>query len=169
MESKNIRKGQAAPDFMSTHGKTIMLIIIGLIALFIVLVAIVAAVALFAMGTAEPSNFIGSKAAGFGGVTVKEWTMDSAGTFTIRLSNTVGTLIRLDSINVTVGSKSVNIPVSSNTIAAGEDSAILTSPVGTFGAQAAGTGYIAKVKIIYTDMNSGFPYISSGTLTGKVS
>ena len=150
------RKGQAALDFMMTYGWAILLVVI-------------IAVALFAMGIFEPSNFVGSKAAGFGGVTVKGWTLDQSGTFTIRLSNTVGNPIKLDSINVTIGQTSAILPVTNVTIAVGEDSAIFSSAAGAFGVQPTGAGYSGKVQIKYTDVNAGFPYISSGTITAKVS
>jgi uncharacterized protein (UPF0333 family) len=149
------KKGQAALDFMMTYGWAIVLVVI-------------IAVAMFAMGLFDPSNFIGSKAAGFAGATVTGWSMDSAGTFTIKVINNVGNPISLTGINVTIGSTSINIPVSNATIAVSENSGILTSTTGAFGAQAPNSGYTAKVNIKYTDMNANFPYVSSGTLTAKV-
>jgi len=149
------RKGQAALDFMMTYGWAILLVVI-------------IAVALFAMGIFEPANFVGNKAAGFGGVTVKGWNLDTAGTFTIKLTNTVGNPIRLDNIDVTIGTATVNVPVTNITIPVGEDSALFTSATAAFGPQAQG-GYQAKVTISYTDLNAGFPYVSSGTITSKVS
>jgi uncharacterized protein (UPF0333 family) len=156
MEIKKSKKGQAALDFMMTYGWAIVLVVI-------------IAVAMFAMGIFDPSNFIGNKAAGFAGVSVVGWSMDTAGTFTIKAANNVGNPIQLDSINVTIGGASVNVPVSNATIAVGENSALLSSATGAFGAQAAGSGYTAKVSIRYIDTNAGFPYVSSGTLTAKVS
>jgi hypothetical protein len=152
------KKGQAALDFMMTYGWAILLVVI-------------IAVALFAMGIFEPANFVGSKAAGFGGVVVQSnsWSIDSAGTFSMKVTNTVGNPVRLDSINVTIASASVLVPVSNVTIANGQDSAIFTSATGAFGPQSVGAGYSAKVNIKYTDLVSSFPQTSSGTLTGKVS
>jgi len=149
------KKGQAALDFMMTYGWAILLVVI-------------IAVALFAMGIFEPANFIGNKAAGFGGVVPTGWQLNQAGTFTIKVTNTVGKPIRLDSINVTIGSSSVNVAVTNITIPVGEGSTLLTSTTGAFGAQAPG-GYTAKVSIQYTDLNEGFPYVSSGTINAKVS
>jgi hypothetical protein len=123
---------------------------------------------MFAMGLFDPSNFIGSKAAGFAGATVTGWSMDSAGTFTLKVVNNVGSTIRLTGINVTVGSASISIPVPNATIAVGENSGILTSTTGAFGAMAPNSGYTAKVNIKYIDTNADFPYVSGGTLTGKV-
>lgn len=149
------KKGQAALDFMMTYGWAIVLVVI-------------IAVAMFAMGIFDPSNFIGNKAAGFAGIGVTGWSMDSAGTFTIKVVNNVGNPISLNSINVTIGSTTVSVPVSSGNIAVGENSGVLTSATGAFGAQKSNSGYTAKVNIAYTDVTAGFPYVSSGTLTAKV-
>ncbi len=151
----NSKKGQAALDFMMTYGWAILLVVI-------------IAIALFAMGIFNPSNFIGNKAAGFAGTTVTGWSLDSAGTFTIKAVNNVGNPIKLDSISVVIGNATVSVPVSNATIAVGADSGILTSDVGAFGAQTAASGYTASVNIKYTDTSANFPYVSSGTLTGKI-
>jgi hypothetical protein len=156
IKGRDSRKGQAALDFMMTYGWAIVLVVI-------------IAIALFAMGIFDPSNFMGSKAAGFAGVTVTGWSMDNAGTLTMKVVNNVGSPVRLDSINVTIAGTSALVVVTNATLAVGEASSTLTSAVGAFGAPATGTGYSAKANIKYTDVNAGFPYTSSGTLTGKVS
>ncbi|MCX6774303.1 MAG: hypothetical protein NTY68_04905 [Candidatus Micrarchaeota archaeon] len=155
IKGRDSRKGQAALDFMMTYGWAIVLVVI-------------IAIALFAMGIFDPSNFMGSKAAGFAGVTVTGWSMDNTGAFSIRVVNNVGNPVRLDSINVTIAGTSALVPVTNATLAVGETSALLTSAAGSFGTPAANTGYSAKANIRYTDVNAGFPYTSSGTLTGKV-
>ncbi|MCX6773739.1 MAG: hypothetical protein NTY68_01945 [Candidatus Micrarchaeota archaeon] len=107
---------------------------------------------------------------GFSGVNVNGWSLDPTGTFSIKISNNIGTPIRLDSINVTIGGVSAGIPVTNVAIANGEDSATLSSAMGAFGAQSTGTSYSAKIHIEYTDINDArFPYVSDGTLAGKVS
>jgi hypothetical protein len=153
---RDSRKGQAALDFMMTYGWAIVLVVI-------------IAIALFAMGIFDPSNFMGSKAAGFAGVTVTGWSMDNTGTLTMKVVNNVGNPIRLNSINVTIAGVSQLVSVTNATLAVGETSPMLSSAAAAFGTPATGTGYSAKVNIKYTDVNAGFPYTSSGTLTGKVS
>ena len=155
------RKGQAALDFLMTYGWAIALVVI------------IAAV-LFALGIFDVSNFVGSKAAGFSGVAVKGWKLDSAGTFTIKVSNQVGQPIRLDAVNVTVGQNTTSFSagVPSATIASGADypqSSTMNTSAGAFGTQTVNSGYTAKVIIVYTDLSSNFQYTTTGTLTGKVS
>lgn len=149
------KKGQAALDFLMTYGWAIALVVI------------IAAV-LFALGIFDTSNFIGNKAAGFSGVAVKGWGMDSAGTFTIMLSNQVGQPINVTGLSIAIGTTSAALNGTVGTIAVGASSATLTTSVGAFGAQTSGSGYNAKVYVNYTDLNSGFNYSTSGTLTGKV-
>ena len=153
-------RAQAALDFLMTYGWAIALVVI------------IAAV-LFALGIFDVSNFVGNKAAGFAGVAVTGWRLDSAGTFTIKVSNQVGQLIRLDTVNVTIGLNTTSLSgVPSPNIATGADYPVgttMNSTTGAFGSLSSGSGYTAKVSIAYTDLNSGFGYTSSGTLTGKVS
>jgi len=151
-----IKKGQAALDFLMTYGWAIALVVI------------IAAV-LFALGIFDVSNFIGNKAAGFSGVAVQGWRMDTTGLFTLKLANQVGQQINVTAISVNVGSTTVGMNTTAFTLAPGAASATLTSPVAAFGTQTGNTGYTAKVNINYTDMNTGFAYSTAGTLTGKVS
>ncbi len=149
------RKGQAALDFLMTYGWAIALVVI------------IAAV-LFALGIFDVSNFVGNKASGFSGVAVAGWQLGTGAnsTMSLKLSNQVGQRIQLQNISVTVGTSSA--PVSSGLpleLSTGESTGtLLTDSLGTF---TSGAGYTAKVVISYTDMNSGFQGISTGTLTGK--
>ncbi|MDE1798168.1 MAG: hypothetical protein KGH63_02060 [Candidatus Micrarchaeota archaeon] len=151
---KGNRKGQAALDFLMTYGWAIALVVI-------------IAATLFALGVFDVSNFVGSKAAGFSGVAVSAWRMDPAGTFTLQLNNQAGVKARVDYINVTVASTTANVTGVPVTLNPGDSSGTLTTATGAFGAQATGTSYTAKVIIGYTDLNSNFAYVSSGTTTGK--
>ncbi len=152
------RKGQAALDFLMTYGWAIALVVI------------IAAV-LFALGIFDVSNFVGSKAAGFSGVAVSGWKLDTAGQFSLRVSDQVGQPIQVHLVNVTIGTTSYATGWSGQTLpfqlATGEMSGILLSGAPAFGSQVAGTGYTAKVTIGYTDRNSNFNYTTTGTLTGK--
>jgi hypothetical protein len=148
----SFRKGQAALDFLMTYGWAIALVVI------------IAAV-LFALGIFDVSNFVGSKAAGFSGVAVKGWKLDTAGTFTMKVSNQVGQPIKINSVNVTIGSNTTSYSSPAIQLATGQDSGILT--FSNFNAQTSGSGYTAKVTIAYTDQSSNFDYTSTGTLTGK--
>lgn len=152
------RKGQAALDFLMTYGWAIALVVI------------IAAV-LFALGIFDVSNFTGSRAAGFSGVAVSGWNFNSAGTMSMKFSNQVGTQVRIDQVNVTIGQNSTSLSGLPITLNTGEASSTLSTPTGNataFGSQTAGTGYTAKVNILYTDTNSGFVYTTSGTLTGRI-
>lgn len=150
------RKGQAALDFLMTYGWAIALVVI-------------IAAMLFALGIFDVSNFMGSKASGFSGVGVKGWKMDTAGTFTLKVTNQVGQQINVTGATVTVGTTTAAINGTIGVLSTGVDSGTLTTNVAAFGAQTSGSGYTAKVNINYTDMNSGFAYSTGGTLTGKAS
>ena len=150
-------KGQAALDFLMTYGWAIALVVI------------IAAV-LFALGIFDVSNFVGNKAVGFSQVAVKGWSLDNAGTFTIKMSNQAGVPITINSATVFITNANATVgglPVSLST---GIDTAQLSTPVGAFSSTglAAGSGYTARVVVSYTDTNAGFNYTTSGTLTGKV-
>jgi len=151
----SFRKGQAALDFLMTYGWAIALVVI------------IAAV-LFALGIFDVSNFTGSRAAGFSGVAVTGWNMNSAGTMSMKFSNQVGTQVRVDAVSVTIGQNVTTLtglPVTLNT---GESSATLSTAAAAFGTQTPGTGYTAKVNVNYTDTNANFAYTTSGTLTGRI-
>ena len=151
----NSRKGQAALDFLMTYGWAIALVVI------------IAAV-LFALGIFDVSNFTGSRAAGFSGVAVKGWNMNSAGTMTMKFSNQVGTQIRIDGVSIQVGQNITTLSGLPGTMNTGEESAVISTTAGAFGVQTPGTGYTAKVNINYTDTNANFAYTTSGTLTGRI-
>jgi len=148
------KKGQAVLDFLMTYGWAIALVII-------------VAAALFALGVFDMSNFVGTKAAGFSGVAVKGWNMDTAGTFTFRLSNQAGQQINITGVSATVGTTTVAVNGTPTALATGADTSMLSTPIGAFGAQMFGAGYAAKMTINYTDLNSGFASSTTGTLTGK--
>jgi hypothetical protein len=150
------QKGQAALDFLMTYGWAIALVVI-------------IAAMLFAMGLFDVSNFVGSKAAGFSGVAVKGWKLDTAGQMSLKLTNQVGQPITINAVTVTVGTASANALGSPANVSVGADTSTLNTSATAFGTQAAGSGYTAKVTITYTDLNAGFNYTTSGTLTGKVS
>ena len=149
-----IRKGQAALDFLMTYGWAIALMVI------------VAAV-LFALGVFDVSNFVGTKAAGFSGVAVKGWNMDTAGTLTVKLSNQVGQRVNITGISAIVSTTTAIVNGTPVALSTGADTNTLSTAVAAFGAQASGTGYTAKMTINYTDLNSGFASSTTGTLTGK--
>jgi len=104
------------------------------------------------------SNFIGSRAAGFSGVAVKGWKLSPAGDLTVKVTNEVGQLITINSVNATIGANS-SLNSTSIPLAVGEDSPDIV--LGGFSPQTAGTGYTAKVVISYTDRSSDFDYSSS--------
>ena len=150
------RKGQAALDFLMTYGWAIALVVI------------IAAV-LFALGIFDVSNFTGNKAAGFSGVAVQGWNLGAAGQMNMKLSNQVGTQIRVDAVSVVIGQNTSTLGVLPVTLNTGASTNTLSTGAAAFGTQTPGTGYTAKVYINYTDLNANFPYTTSGTLTGRIS
>ena len=148
-------RGQAALDFLMTYGWAIALVVI------------IAAV-LFSLGIFDVTNFIGSKAAGFSGVSVKGWQMTPTGTLSVKLTNQVGNQITITGVNATVGSNTTTMVLPANEskqLSPGQDSGIWSFDTDAFGTQ---SSYLAKLSIKYTDDN-GFSYTSTGTLTGKAS
>jgi len=145
------KKGQAALDFLMTYGWAIALVVI------------IAAV-LFAMGVFDTSNFIGSKAAGFSGVAVSSWNLNSAGGMQIKVSNQVGKKIEIQNITAKVGTLESNNTTKHN-LTTGEAT---TFDFSGFGAANVGNSYTSVVTIIYKELDSGFLYTTTGTLTGKV-
>src|SRR3989338_6962554 len=117
--SMNSRKGQAALDFLMTYGWAIALVVI------------IAAV-LFALGIFDVSNFTGSRAAGFSGVAVKGWNMNSAVTMTLKFANQVGQRISIDTVNVTIGNTSIVTALPAGPLNTGQTSETL-STVSNFG------------------------------------
>ncbi|MCX8195184.1 MAG: hypothetical protein N3G22_03720 [Candidatus Micrarchaeota archaeon] len=148
------KKGQAALDFLMTYGWAIALVVI------------IAAV-LFALGIFDVSNFVGSRSAGFSGVSVTGWSLMPNGDFTMRVSNQVGQPINVTNVSVRIGQTTL-----SPTNWTGErlNTGQISNPITItgFGTQTAGTGYTATASITYIDLNSGFSYTSTGTLTGRV-
>jgi hypothetical protein len=148
------KKGQAALDFLMTYGWAIALVVI------------IAAV-LFAMGLFDTSNFVGNKATGFAGVAVNSWNINSAGAMQIRLMNQVGKRIQIDNVTAQqTGGSAVTNTTAHNVTNGGYQSYDLAA-VGPSGA-GVGTGYTTTVSVAYTDIESGFKYVTTGTLTGKV-
>jgi len=145
-----MKKGQAALDFLMTYGWAIALVVI-------------VAAALFALGVFDVSNFIGTKAAGFAGVTVSAWQMTTGGTLTMKLSNQVGQRVNITGVGVTVGTSSATVNGTVGFLNTGDTTSTLTTAANALGTQ---SGYTAKVVINYTD-SSGFQSSSTGTLTGK--
>jgi len=148
------KKGQAALDFLMTYGWAIALVVI-------------VAAALFALGVFDVSNFIGTKAAGFSGIAVKGWNVDTAGTLTVKLSNQVGQRVNITGVSATIGTTTVAVNGTPVTLSTGADTSTLSTAVAAYGAQTSGAGYTAKMTINYTDLNSGFASSTTGTLTGK--
>ncbi|MEM2963215.1 MAG: hypothetical protein QXW70_00760 [Candidatus Anstonellales archaeon] len=148
-----ILRAQAGLDFLMTYGWALLLIVL-------------VVGALFALGVFDMENFIGSKAIGFTQVGVSAWRIEEGGAMSIQLRNAVGSDIEVVKINATFRGNSVVYATPMN-ISAGRTSSTIS--VGTLpGAPAKGGGYSLKVEITYRDLVSGFVYVDSGTLTGRV-
>ena len=148
-------KGQAALDFLLTYGWALALV--GLV------VAI-----FFVLGIFDISNFVGSKAVGFSDVAVKDWRMNTNGTFTIMLTSHATQNINITNVSIAVDNRTVWVNTTVGVLAIGADSRLLSTANGSFGARPAGTGYTAKVTVDFTNVNTGFAQSSTGTLIGKV-
>ena len=146
------RKGQAALDFLMTYGWAIALVVI------------IAAV-LFSMGLFDTSNFVGNKATGFSGVSVKDWSYTAGGAFSVLFSNQVGQPVNINNVTVTVGGTPYDVTGSNAVVQVGANSGAFTATGLANGT--AGTGYTATLVVGYSTP-SGFNYTSAGTLTGKM-
>lgn len=127
---------------------------------------VIIAAVLFALGVFDVSNFVGSKAAGFSGVAVTGWKLDTAGVLHLKVANQVGQKINITQLNATFA----GVTSSNNSgieLATGEMSEEIT--LAGYGTPTVNSGYTAAVIIAYTDLNSQFDYTTSGTLTGRVS
>ena len=145
-------KGQTALDFLMTYGWALLLIVLVI-------------GALFALGVFDIGSFVGSRATGFAQVGVAAWRVDNNGTLTTQLTNRVGSDIRVDSVSWTYrGTSGSNASVNTS-VANGQTSATLA--LGTIGGAASGASYSIQMTIGYTDLNTNFPYQSSGTITGQ--
>jgi hypothetical protein len=147
--------GQAALDFLLTYGWALAL------------VGIVVAV-FFMFGIFDISNFMGSKAVGFSEVAVKDWRMDTDGTFTIMLTSHSAHGINITNVSIAIENRTACINTKVGVLAIGQSSNRVSTASGAFNGQPAGTGYMAKVEIGFINMDSGFAQSSTGTLVGKV-
>ncbi len=149
-----ILRGQAALDFLMTYGWALMLM------------ALVVA-SLFALGIFDVGNFVGNRASGFVQVGVVGWRVSPAGAFTLLLKNNAGTDINITMINATLSQS--NVVYSSPVINLANGAQSSTISVGTFSSvPSAGNSYTAKVLISYNDSATGFTYVDTGTLYGKI-
>ncbi|MCX6768724.1 MAG: hypothetical protein NTY83_02695, partial [Candidatus Micrarchaeota archaeon] len=108
------RKGQAALDFLMTYGWAILLVVL-------------VAAALFVLGVFNVGSFVGSKAVGFTEIAVPAFTVDNAGSLSLKLQNQVGSPITINTVNATYGTASaavspaenIGVGATSNTIIVG--------------------------------------------------
>jgi len=150
---KKSEHAQAALDFLMEYGWAIALIVI------------IAAV-FYALGIFDPASWLGSHASGFSGVAARGWYLAPDGTFSIKVANQAGKPILIDSIELTINNQTVNISGSAAKLERGEESGILYTSPGAFGPQKGGS-YIVIVHVRYIDLDTDFPYETTGTLTGR--
>lgn len=149
------KAGQAGLDFLMTYGWALLIIVL--------VIGV-----LFALGIFNVSSFTGNRAAGFAQVGVAAWKLTPGGTFTVQLTNRVGTTINITGMNYTFDNmaSSAASTASANNTANGKTTATLTVASGVTGYNS-GDPYSVKLDIYYTDLKTGFTYADSGTLTGK--
>ncbi len=149
-----MKKAQASLDFLMTYGWALLLIVL-------------VVGALFALGVFDIGSFLGSKASGFSQLSVVGWRVTEAGAFTAMFENHAGAQINVTNVTATYGTESVNY-ATSFALANGAKSS--TTAVGTFGTTGStGDSYSITLEITYLDTSTGFEYLDSGTLTGRVS
>jgi hypothetical protein len=149
-----MKKAQAGLDFLMTYGWALLLIVL-------------VVGALFALGLFDVGSFLGSKASGFAQMSPVGWRVASTGAMTLMFENHAGTGVNVSSISATLGTENVTYSTPF-TVASGARSNTIS--VGTFtGAGDVGDSYSIEVIISYTDSSTGFSYVDSGTLTGRVS
>lgn len=154
------KRGQAAMEYLMTYGWAILIVIIAI-------------GALYALGVLNPATWSRDTAAGFGNIGIPSqggWQLKSDGTFTVQLSNNVGSAINITAVTVTADGTTCspvlvnNATVPSGTIATGADVTI-TADCGTKTSKEA---YSAVTTIAYTNQKSGLEFGDQGTVTGKV-
>ncbi len=146
-------KGQASLDFLMTYGWALLIIVL-----------IVAA--LFSLGIFDAGTFLGSRSSGFTQIGVSAWRIDSGGNMTVQLRNRAGNDVNLTLINATLNNQSITYNTTTK-LANGKASASIL--VGNFSnAPSSGGSYSVNMQITYTDLSTGFSYLDSGTVTGKV-
>ena len=154
-DNRDEKAGQATTDFLLSYGLAILIVVL-------------VAALLFALGIFDASNFVGTKSAGFAGVAVKGWSMDSSGLFTLQLTNHVGQMINITGVSIAVDAANASVNSSIGTLPVSADTGVLSTNASAFGARTPGSGYIASVIINYIDMSTGFASTAKGTLTGRV-
>jgi len=150
-----LQHGQAALDFLLTYGWALALVGI-VVAIF------------FVLGVFDISNFMGNKAVGFSDVAVKNWRMNTNGTFSLILTSHATQNINITNVSIAIDNQTSQINATVGKLAIGASSRMLSTASRAFDAQPAGTGYVAKVSIDFIDMDTGFAQSSTGTLVGKV-
>ena len=150
--AQNSLHGQAALDFLMTYGWALIMITI-------------CVAALYSMGVFDASTFIGNRASGFSQMTATDWMLQQDGTLVLQLKNNAGTDVNITNINATYQSQTARYntttPISNGQLSG-------NVAVGSFGAMPRGAGYSVQVAMAYTDIATGYSYVDSGTLTGKV-
>ncbi len=161
-----MKKGQTAMEYLMTYGWAILIIII-------------VAAALFALGVFNPGTFTQQTATGFTQLQVPTggWRIDGATeVFTLVFANQAGGSINVTSVTTTIGTNARTNDTTTSLGPASNSGAILLTPnqqtavnVNMVQDYAVGSSYTARVEISYTNLNTGLPQRSSGTVTGVVS
>jgi hypothetical protein len=150
--SRRSVRGQAALDFLMTYGWALLLIAI-------------AAAAIVSLGILDVGSFMGSRAVGFSQVVPTGWQLQS-GTLSLKLKNDAGTDINVTSITASYNVQPPATNTSVITILDGDVSNTIPLSPFQLGVQS-GASYSMTININYTDTESGFEYVDSGTITGR--
>lgn len=149
-----MKKAQASLDFLMTYGWALLLIVL-------------VVGALFALGVFDIGSFLGSKASGFSQMGIVGWRVSSGGAFTMMMENHVGSPVNVTGISATYGTETVTY---NTTFSMANGARSSTLSVGNFSSTGdQGDSYSISLLVTYTDTSTGFEYMDSGTLTGRVS
>jgi hypothetical protein len=149
-----MKKAQAGLDFLMTYGWALLLVVL-------------VVGALFALGIFDVGSFLGSKASGFSQLSLVGWRLAESGSFTVMFENHAGTGVNVTAINATLGTDTISYSTAF-TMSTGSKSG--TKTVGTFSNPGtSGDSYTVDLVVTYVDTSTGFQYVDSGTLTGRVS
>ena len=147
-----LMRAQASLDFLMTYGWALLLITL-------------VAAAIVGLGILDTGSYIGSRAIGFSQITPVGWSLDNSGVLKMKLKNNAGSDINITQMVATQNSRNItnasviNVPY-------GKDSGVFS--VGSLDNSNSGASYSVNVKIYYNDSETGFPYVDSGTLSGRV-
>ena len=158
---KEMKKGQAALEYLLTYGWAILIVII-------------VGASLYSLGVFTPGQWTGKRQTGFSQFRVEDFKLDTDEILTVVFKNQVGKSVTLHSIEATFKGEQCTFAIPDDL-----DSASSTiSPTivymaekdctSTYGNLEERTSFSITVDFFYEDLDSGLNHTDSGTLFGSV-